>query len=179
MKKDPTIVYTIGHSNHTWERFLDLICPHQIDLLVDVRSYPRSRFAPWSNRKRLQQNLSQFDIDYLWQGDTLGGKPRGPKPQTTADEMTDDDWYQTRRSATDFLAAVAVISRAAEAKRLAVLCSEGDPTRCHRKLLLEPAFQSQDVEIRHIDPKSGEILLGFDLTRRGMQGELKGTPTSP
>ena len=167
MSKNQPAIYTIGHSNHTWERFLKLVRPHRIDLLIDVRSNPRSRFALWSNRVRLEQQLARCGIEYLWKGDSLGGMPRGPRSQGTASDKLVDDWYQSRRSATDFLAAIADVSLAAAGNRLALMCSEGDPTRCHRTLLLEPAFRVRDVDVRHIDPKSGEIRLGFDLTQHG------------
>lgn len=161
------VIYTIGHSNHTWDRFLELMRPHRIDLLIDVRANPRSRFAPWSNRVRLEQQLARSGIDYLWRGDSLGGMPRGPKSAGSLDGMSADEWYQSRRSATDFLTAIADISLAAAGNRLVLMCSEGDPTRCHRALLLEPAFRTNDVVIRRIDPKTGEIRLGFDLTQHG------------
>ena len=173
------VIYTIGHSNHTWERFLELIRAHQIDLLIDVRAYPRSRFAPWSNRVRLEQQLAGCGIDYVWRGDSLGGTPRGPKSPKTIKGMSVDEWYSTRRSAPDFLAAVADISLAAAGKRVALMCSEGDPTRCHRASLLGPAFQMQDADIRHIDPKTGEIRFGFDLNRKGAHGQLKRTLPCP
>ncbi len=175
MSDNPPVIYTIGHSNHTWERFLELICPHRIDLLIDVRANPRSRFAPWSNRVRLEQHLARCGIEYLWRGDSLGGLPRGLKSQGTANDMSVDEWYQTRRSATDFLTAIADVSLAAAGNRPVLMCSEGDPTRCHRALLLEPAFRTRGVDIRHIDPKTGEIRLGLDLTDHGAQDQPEGT----
>ena len=167
MSDNPPVIYTIGHSNHTWERFLELIRLHRIDLLIDVRANPRSRFAPWSNRVRLEQNLARCDIDYLWKGDALGGIPRGPKSTDTLNGMSVDEWYQTRRSESDFLTAIADVSLATAGNRLVMMCSEGDPTRCHRALLLEPAFRAEDVKVRHIDPKTGEIRSGCDLNQNG------------
>lgn len=179
MSDDSPAIYTIGHSNHTWERFLDLLRPHGIDLLVDVRSNPRSRFASWSNRDRLAQNLARCGIDYLWRGDSLGGIPRGRRSQDAFDGMSVEEWYQTRRSATDFLAAIADISLGATGNRLALMCSEGDPMRCHRASLLEPALRMEGMDIRHIDPKTGEIRLDLGLYQQGTQDEPKRTLPRP
>ncbi len=109
----------------------------------------------------------------------MGGMPRGPKLPKAIDDLSVDEWYQNRRSATGFLTAVADVSLVAAGNRLALMCSEGDPTRCHRALLLEPAFRVHDVDIRHIDPKTGEIRLGFDLAQHDARDELKRTLRSP
>ncbi len=146
-------IYSIGHSNHTWDRFAELLRPHEIELIIDVRSLPRSRFAPWSNRNQFEENLNRMDIDYVWKGDSLGGTPRGSRRSTGKHDRSADDWYQTRSSAPDFLAAIVEISRLAAGKRSAVVCSEGDPSHCHRTLLLAPAFAKHGVDIRHIHPK--------------------------
>ncbi len=93
--------------------------------------------------------------------------------------MSVDGWYRSRRSATNFLTAIADISLTAAGNRLVLMCSEGELTRCHRALLLEPVFRMHDVDIRHIDPKSGEIQFGFDLAQRGLRDEQERTPSSP
>ncbi|MYA60471.1 MAG: DUF488 domain-containing protein [Chloroflexi bacterium] len=79
MSDSSPVIYTIGHSNHTRDRSLELMRLHRIDLLIDVSANPRSRFAPWSNRERLQRSLAQCRVDCLWSGDTLGGVPSGPE----------------------------------------------------------------------------------------------------
>ncbi len=154
MKNTKTVVYTIGHSNHSWERFIELMTPHKIELLVDVRSYPYSRFAPWSNREKLDAGLRQQGINYLWMGDGLGGMPRGPQKRTSDEAESNNDWYRTRLSDPDFQVAIAQVSNLALGNRLALMCSEGDPANCHRTMLLAPAFSSNDFEILHILPKS-------------------------
>ena len=146
-------IYSIGHSNHTLDRFAKLLRPHNIELIIDVRSLPRSRFAPWSNRNQFEENLNQLGIDYLWKGDSLGGIPRGSRRSTSKEDRSVDEWYETRSTDAEFLAAIVEVSRLAVGKRLAVVCSEGDPSHCHRTLLLAPAFANLRVETRHIHPK--------------------------
>ena len=153
MNENLPIIYTIGHSNHTWERFAELLAPYEIDLLVDVRSYPRSRFAPWSNRDRIECNLKQIGVEYLWKGDSLGGMPRVPNKPMDSETTSVGEWYEQRARESDFEAGIIEVSRLARGKRLAVMCSEGDASRCHRSLLLAPKFIREGCELLHINPK--------------------------
>ena len=153
MDKAFPIIYTIGHSNHTWERFAELIAPYEIDLLVDVRSYPRSRFAPWSNRDRLERNLARIGVEYLWVGNSLGGMPRGPNKPVDSEATSVGSWYEQREKEPDFEAGIAEVSRLARGKRLAVMCSEGDASRCHRSLLLAPKLTREGFQLLNIHPK--------------------------
>ena len=159
MNTSTSTIYTIGHSNHSWQRFLELIGPHGLEMLVDVRSYPRSRFAPWSNRESLERALPKVGVEYLWMGDSLGGMQRGPKRLKNSPDVTVDAWYEARSKSDDFIAGIEKISRLAQQKRIAVMCSEGDPTRCHRSLLLAPAFQKTGIEVLHILPKTVGVTL--------------------
>ncbi len=68
-------IYTIGHSNHTQEEFLDLLAKAKIEVLVDVRSNPNSRWAPFASRDILEDILRAVQIRYIYFGDILGGQP--------------------------------------------------------------------------------------------------------
>ena len=68
------ILWTIGHSNHPLEAFLDLLTRHRIEVLVDVRSSPYSRYASQFNREALRQPLHDRAVQYLFLGDLLGGR---------------------------------------------------------------------------------------------------------
>ncbi len=163
MEPNITRIYTIGHSNHPWERFVELLIPHGIELLVDVRSNPYSRFAPWSNRRRLDAALAEQGIEYLWKGDELGGMPRGRHGRGASNPKITDDWYRTRSRDPKFRSAIDEVSRLAVGKRLVLMCSEGDPTRCHRTMLIAPAFSKGEFEILHILPKPIGTLVSLPL----------------
>ena len=82
------IIYTIGHSNIAVERFVDLLRLQLIEMLVDTRSQPYSRYAPQFNREPLKASLDYAGIAYLYLGDKLGGRPRGGRyyrPEGTVD----------------------------------------------------------------------------------------------
>ncbi len=71
----PLIVYTIGHSNHPFEWFAELLVRHEITLLVDVRSQPYSRYVKHFNRPELEYLIERRGIPYLYMGEELGGRP--------------------------------------------------------------------------------------------------------
>jgi uncharacterized protein (DUF488 family) len=72
----PTMIYTVGHSNHPIERFLPLLQRHGIALLADVRSTPYSRFNPQFKRDALAGALARNGIEYLFLGEELGARSK-------------------------------------------------------------------------------------------------------
>ncbi|MEO0072136.1 MAG: DUF488 family protein, partial [candidate division WOR-3 bacterium] len=58
-------IYTIGHSTHSIEDFVKLLKMHQINLVIDVRSFPVSSFAPQFNGYVLKKELAKYNIKYL------------------------------------------------------------------------------------------------------------------
>src|SRR4051794_6825851 len=66
-------VFTIGHSSHSVEVFADLLVKHGIQVVVDVRSAPYSRYAPQFDRDILPRPLNLIGVKYLFLGRELGG----------------------------------------------------------------------------------------------------------
>ena len=73
------MIKTIGHSNHPIEKFIDLLVRGGVALLIDVRSMPYSRRFPHFSREQLQKSLSEAGIDYVWEGEALGGMAKSVK----------------------------------------------------------------------------------------------------
>ncbi|MFN2167912.1 MAG: DUF488 family protein [Anaerolineae bacterium] len=136
-----TAVYTIGHSNHESSAFLALLRQHGIELLVDVRSSPYSRYVPQANRETLARTLEAAGITYRWLGDRLGGKPDG--------EIAD---YDELRASPAFQQGLDKLLTLAAGRRTAIMCSEGDHHQCHRYKLITPALLDRDTHLLHIQP---------------------------
>jgi len=81
---------TIGHSKHPIEKFLTLLRQHDVEVLVDVRSQPFSRFSPQFSRKASERAVTEASIRYLFMGDSLGGRPE-PRECYDADGKVDYD----------------------------------------------------------------------------------------
>ncbi len=136
-----TTLYTIGHSNHEAEQFVALLRQHGIELVVDVRSSPYSRYVPQANRETLARTLETAGIAYRWLGDRLGGKPDG----AVAD-------YDEMRASPAFRQGIDRLVALADQQRLAVMCSEGDHRQCHRHKLITPALLDREAHVLHIQP---------------------------
>ncbi len=141
-----TRIFSIGHSNHDWDTFSQLLIDNEIELLVDVRSKPVSRFAPFSNRRRFPGLLDSIAVGYQFMGGPLGGR--------SADEAIYDSSgkpdYDKMRLMDGFQDAIDELIDMASHRRTVILCSEGDPANCHRRLLLGPPIGEAGVELLHI-----------------------------
>lgn len=141
-------VYTIGHSNHPEEKLVGLLGQHGVELVVDVRSRPYSRWVPQANRERLAQTLEAAGIEYRWLGEALGGKP-GPGGSGLEGAAAD---YEALRARPEFEAGIEEVVALAAERRTAILCAEGDYRKCHRYKLIAPSLEARGVEVAHIQP---------------------------
>lgn len=139
-------IYTIGHSSHSQEAFLGLLRQHAIAALADVRSSPYCRYAVHFNKEEIQHALSKKGIRYLAAGDALGGRPDGEEYYNHEGYVLYDRVARSRR----FQTALERLLQEAAARRLAVMCGEEDPTRCHRRLLLGCVLRERGVQVWHI-----------------------------
>jgi uncharacterized protein (DUF488 family) len=151
-------LYTLGHSAHPIERFLGLLAAYHIRLLADVRSVPASRFHPQYNRRALENALTGAGIAYAYLGEGLGGRPTDPSlympgshppSRDRPHPMPDFSLVMQREFFTNGITDLLAL---AGRQRTAILCSEEDPARCHRQLLIAAylAQTAPDVRVWHI-----------------------------
>lgn len=130
----PSEIWTVGHSNHPIGRFLDLLRAAGVTAIADVRSAPYSRRVRHFNREPLRESLAAAGIAYVWLGDSLGGKRGdGPPPAER-----------------DVAAALDRLADGAARYRVAVMCAEADPARCHRAWLVAPLLLARGHAVRHL-----------------------------
>jgi len=139
-------VWTIGHSRHPIDRFLALLRCHGVELLVDARSHPASRFSPQFARRPVERAIEAAGLRYAFLGQALGGRPAdpacyGPDGKLDHDRVERLDVY--RRGIAQLL------DEAARA-RACVMCAEEDPARCHRRLLIARTLVRRGVRVLHI-----------------------------
>lgn len=138
-------VFTIGHSNHSWEHFQRLLQLHGVTGVADVRSAPHSRHSPQFDRDDLKSSLQQIGIVYSFLGDELGGRPRNSK--LYCEGVAD---YERMSETSDFRRGIDRVTQGAQKYRIALLCSEHDPLTCHRCLLVARRLAENNVEVEHI-----------------------------
>ena len=148
-------IYTIGHSTHEIEDFLDLLTQVGIDVVVDVRSSPYSRYVPQYNRENIQRSLERAGIEYKFRGRHLGGRPKDitcyKEGEVDYDLLRQKEWFH---QAIDGL-----LELASEPGNIALMCSEADPSSCHRHNLLARVLVDRDVTVLHIVSDAGKAML--------------------
>jgi uncharacterized protein (DUF488 family) len=141
--------FTIGHSTRSVEDFIALLSAQQIDLVVDVRTVPRSRRNPQFNRETLPQSLRAAEIGYEHVA-ALGGFRR-PSPHSSNAGWRNASFrgYADYMQTTAFAAAIASLAERAELQRLTVMCAEAVPWRCHRSLIAD-ALVARGIPVEEI-----------------------------
>lgn len=138
-------IFTIGHSTHPINVFVNLLRRHGVTALADVRSAPYSRRNPQFNREALEAALAAQGIRYVFLGRELGARPADPA-------LYVDGIAQYDRIAQTplFDAGIARVLRGMQDHTIALMCAEKDPADCHRTHLVAPALVKRGVEVRHI-----------------------------
>jgi len=145
-------VFTVGHSAMEASVLVKLLHHFEISLLIDVRSNPRSLRFPQFDREELASTLKLSDIQYLFLGEELGGRPEDLKAYRS-DGLVD---YRARRNSACFRMGIDRVSQELERRDLALMCAEEDPLSCHRFLMICPELVSLGMEPKHIR-KSGIV----------------------
>jgi uncharacterized protein (DUF488 family) len=142
-------IFTIGHSTRPLDGLIAALRNNDIKRLVDIRTIPRSRHNPQFNREGLAASLPSAAIAYEHRPG-LGGlrHPRKDSPNggwRNAGFRGFADYMQTPAFAEEIKALIAE----AECERLAIMCAEAVPWRCHRSLVAD-ALSVRGIEVEHI-----------------------------
>jgi uncharacterized protein (DUF488 family) len=143
-----TRVYTIGHSNKPVEDLIERLARHGVVVVVDVRSKPYSSYNPQFNRDDVCESLRQTGRPYVFSGHSLGGMPDDPDLRTRDGKADYDKIRETpsyRKELAGLLRGVGL-----GLGPMALMCSEADPTMCHRRRLVGADLAEAGVEVVHI-----------------------------
>lgn len=141
-----TQIWTLGHSTHELPVLVGLLRRHGIDAVADVRSQPFSRYNPQFNQGRLRSGLLAARIGYVFCGNELGGRPPEPEFYDAKGHVR----YPALARSPRFGAGLERLLAEAATRRVAILCSEEDPGRCHRRLLVGRALAGRGITVVHI-----------------------------
>ena len=132
---NPGVIYAIGHSTRSADEFVALLAAHDVRLLVDVRTIPRSRRNPQFNSDRLSQTLRQTGIQYVHLP-ALGGLRR-PSPHSVNLGWRNESFrgYADYMQTLAFSSALEQLIELASSAPTAIMCAEAVPWRCHRSLI--------------------------------------------
>lgn len=125
------MIFTIGHGKLPGERFVELLKEHHIQLVVDVRTKPFSRFSPQFNKNPFSVSLERRGFMYIWRGRDLGGL------------------YEVEGSL--FNAGIESLLEIDEKKNFVLMCAETDHKKCHRFYKLTKALKLKGRTVYHIN----------------------------
>jgi uncharacterized protein (DUF488 family) len=129
------IVYTIGHSTHPIDKFIAILFAFKIEKVVDVRTIPRSRHNPQFNEHELCEELKKHAIDYV-RLEGLGGLRNTTKTSiNTAWKNASFRGYADYMQTPEFATALEELISLVKENRIAIMCAEAVPWRCHRSLI--------------------------------------------
>lgn len=144
-----TEVLTIGHSTRSIEELVSMLQAHNVSTLIDVRSIPRSRYNPQFNTEVMGVSLGEHGLRYM-RMPGLGGLRR---TKATSPNM---GWknasfrgFADYMQAPEFEQALAELIHLAGCERVAIMCAEAVPWRCHRSLIAD-ALLAHNISSEHI-----------------------------
>jgi uncharacterized protein (DUF488 family) len=141
----PDFVYTIGHSNHSIEKFVELLTAHNVTAIADVRSRPYSRINPQFNREKLRADLRTAGIAYAFLGRELGARSADPSCYVKGKVQ-----YDLLARTPLFQEGLSRLVQGLASHRIAMMCAEKDPLTCHRAILVCRHLAAHGVGAQHI-----------------------------
>jgi uncharacterized protein (DUF488 family) len=145
-------LFTVGHSTRRWAEFVALLKTWKIEVLVDVRTLPRSRAFPWFTKQRMARALRKAAIEYV-HIPTLGGLRKSRKDSKNtgwqnARFRAYADYMQTAEFE-DGLQELNALRKKRRAPRVCMMCSEAVWWRCHRRMIAD-AETARGIPVKHI-----------------------------
>lgn len=156
------ILYTIGHSQHKIEYFLEMLRLHGVNYILDVRSIPYSQFASEYNRENINATLDSVGIQYAFMGNYFGARQEDRSLYTNDGYL---DFEKTRKSAQFQLGFHNVIKGVYSGNKIALMCTEKDPIECHRAIMVARTFYEAGIDVQHI-LQNNELQSHAELNQR-------------
>lgn len=174
MNNTNKILYTIGHSRHDIDYFINLLKKHKINCLIDVRSSPYSRIAPQFNKETLAGSLKVNNIIYLHFEKEFGAR----KTDTSLIDLENKVDYSRVRETEEFKEGVKRVFEGLEkGYNIALMCSEANPFDCHRFVMIAYHFVREGVKVNHI-LKDGNTIDNNELEKELLKKYSKVLPVN-
>ena len=142
-------IYTIGHSTHPINEFVEILKSFQIELVADVRCFPGSRKYPQFNKEALEVSLSQNKILYLHLKNLGGRRKVNPESKNTIWQHPSFRAYADFMETETFLEGIKELEQIASKQCVAYMCSETLWWRCHRAMVSD-YLKASGWKVMHI-----------------------------
>jgi uncharacterized protein (DUF488 family) len=128
------------------ERLVDLLNRFAVQVVVDTRSVPHSRFAAQFDMEPLRKCLVQAGVQYVYLGRELGGRPPAPEFYDSEGRVL----YSKVAETSIFRQGIERLEAGIRQFTVAMLCAEENPTACHRRLLVGRVLMQRGISVEHI-----------------------------
>lgn len=140
-------LYTIGHSQHEIEYFLEMLNKYNINYVLDVRSTPYSKYAEQYNKENIEKYINNRKIKYCFMGKVFGARPNERELYAVEGYLDFEKVRKTKRFIKGFNSVVLGLQRK---NNIALMCTEKDPFDCHRAIMIARAFELKGIGVNHI-----------------------------
>jgi uncharacterized protein (DUF488 family) len=155
-------IFTIGHSNHKIEKFIELLKANNIDTIADVRSSPYSKYNPQFNKENLKSELEKYDIKYVFMGKELGARRTEPEVIDRNGKVN----FEKVRNLNSFKEGINRLKEGMKKGfRIAIMCSEKEPLECHRFSLISYSLKKEGIKISHI-LENGSVMDNSEVEKK-------------
>jgi uncharacterized protein (DUF488 family) len=173
------LFFTIGHSTRSIDEFTALLNAHDINLVVDVRTIPRSRTNPQYNSKELTKALSRRQIGYQ-HFPSLGGLRGRARdvPQEANAFWKNQSFHNYADYATsdDFRSGLQMLREVGQIATCVIMCSEAVWWRCHRRIIADYLIASGETVYHILGPSSANQARLTEGARLGPHGTVSYPP---
>ncbi|HEY5036671.1 MAG TPA: DUF488 domain-containing protein [Chthoniobacterales bacterium] len=133
--REQRAILTVGHSTHPIEEFIQLLQAHGVTLVADVRTIPKSRHNPQFNKTSLSASLSKAGIRYEHLPGLGGLRHAKPDSPNAGWRNASFRGYADYMQTPEFTESLDQLLALADKERIAIMCAEAVPWRCHRSLI--------------------------------------------
>ncbi len=144
---DKPTVYTIGHSTHQLDYFLELLRKYSVNCVIDVRSVPASSYNPQYNQEYFREFLKNNNIKYLHFAEEFGARQTDPD---LLDEEGKLDFEKVRKTWIFNNGLERIWQGVEKGFIIAIMCSESEPIDCHRFSMVSVGLEKDGFDVKHI-----------------------------
>jgi len=148
------VIMTIGHSTRPIDEFVHLLKSHGVERLVDVRTVPRSRHNPQFNRNQLSPSLHSARLHYTYMAGLGGFRHPASDSKNLGWRNASFRGYADYMQTPEFQKYLDALIGLAGQEKVAIMCAEAVPWRCHRSLIAD-ALLVRGIEVREITSPTG------------------------
>lgn len=140
-------IYTIGHSNYTMERLIDMLEYYNINCVVDIRGTPYSKYNIQFDKEAIRYTLTNAGFVYIYMGKELAAKRIRKNSYNNEGYSNFEEVIKEE----EFKRGVERLKNGCEkGYKIILLGAMQDPIRCHRSILVGRELVKNDFDVKHI-----------------------------